>query len=177
MSRRKHLAARKPGGRLKPTRDPSLLSPTETRRLFEQASAGLRAPEWGTQLGRLHIIGRINATQFAAGKRWIELTSDYSTACQSPMKPRTTQLDAVGGTQADPDSATGQREARRHERCTMAFLEGRTALRLAGAEAERAVESVCELDCAPVGVVELEALCRGLQALSAYWSAKRPKPR
>jgi hypothetical protein len=154
MSRQKHLLARKPGGRLKPTRDPSLLSPIETKRLMDAASAGLRDAVWGTPLGRLHVTGKISAAQFSAGKRWIELSADYSTACQSPLKPRTTQLDAVGGSPADPDSATGQREARRHEKATAAYLEGRHALRLAGIEAERAVNNTCKLDCAPSGFTD-----------------------
>jgi hypothetical protein len=53
---------------------------------------------------------------------------------------------------------------------------GRYALKQAGLAAMLAVESVVELDRAPTGIAQLEALKCGLQALSAYWSAKR-KPR
>jgi hypothetical protein len=46
-------------------------------------------------------------------------------------------------------------------------------LRLAGAVAERVVDSVCVQDQAPAGLHELDALRAGLQSLAAWWFARR----
>ena len=138
MSRRKHLAVRKPSGRLRHDPHSQLLSPTEARRMFDNAAAGLCDPVWGTILGRLYRDGKITSSQFAAGKRWCELTANYSVACRSPSPPRTLSLDAIGVRPTDPDTATGEREMRRHE-ASAEYLAGRNALRLVGLEAERVV--------------------------------------
>ena len=172
MSRRKHLAVRRPSGAISHKKS-ELLSPTEIRRLIEAASAGLRDSTWSSQLGRLHLANKITSAQFAAGKRWATLVADYAVACQCPHPPRSAQLDPIGGMPADPDSATGVREARRHERATANYLDGRRTLRLAGSEAERVVDSVCVQDQAPAGFHELEALRTGLQSLSSWWLARR----
>ena len=173
MSRRKHLAARGSTGRIISRRDPELLGPNEVRRLVDAAANGLRDSVWCSMLGRMHLTGKITSAQFAAGKRWTTLVADYALACQAPPPPRTRSLDASGGTPADPDSAAGVREARRHERAAAAYLEGRHVLRLAGAAAERVVDSVCVQDQAPAGLHELDALRAGLQSLAAWWFAKR----
>jgi hypothetical protein len=173
MSRRKCMAPRHPCGRSRPSRDTELLSPTETRRLRDAAVAGLRDQLWATTIGRLHLTGRLTTAQLAAGKRWAELAVAYSIACQSPCPPKTRPLDASGGRPSDPDSDAGVKESRRHERATAAYLDGRHALRLAGREAERVVDSVCVQDHAPAGLCELDALRAGLQSLSTWWSARR----
>ena len=116
---------------------------------------------------------QINASQFAAGKLWAELVANYSLAAQAPRPPRTALLDDAGGQPVDPDSAKGAKQARQHERACANYLEGRHALRLAGSEAERVVDSVCVQDQAPAGWYELQALRTGLQALSAWWTARR----
>ncbi len=106
MSKRKHLAVRKPGGRIYSygSQPSELLSPTEVRRLVDGAAMGLKDSTWSSTLGRLHLAGKLNASQLAAGKRWAELVSSYSQACQGPRPPRTKPLDAIGGTPADPDN-------------------------------------------------------------------------
>jgi hypothetical protein len=171
MSRRKHLAARYPSGNIVRKSEP--MPPTEVRRLVEQASAGLRDSVWSTMLGRIHLAGKLNTSQFSAGKYWTELTAAYAVACQSPRPPRTVLLDAPGGQPADPDSAKGLREAKRHERASLDYVEGRDVLRRAGRNIEHVVDHVCIQDCAPAGFYEYEALRTGLQALLAHWSAKR----
>jgi len=173
MSRRKHLALRKPCGRLRPAKDLELLSPTETRRLLDAAAAGLRDQPWGTAVGQLYIDGRITSSQFAAAKRWAAIVADYSIACRSPPAPRALSFDTPGGSPIDPDSEKGERERLRHERATALYLEGRHALHLAGLEAERVVDHVCARDQALAGFYELSALRAGLQALSTLWSDRR----
>jgi hypothetical protein len=173
MSRRKHLAARGATGRIRTVRSAELMSPTEARRLIDVAAAGLRDPVWSSQLGRLHVVGKITASEFAAGKHWAQLVAGYSVACQSPRAPSTVLLDASGGQPTDPDSDVGIKEARRHERASAQFAEGRYVLKLAGHEAERVVDDVVMRDQAPAGFTELESLRTGLSALSNWWLSKR----
>jgi hypothetical protein len=173
MSRRKVLVKREANGRPQRLRDPELMSPTETRRLVEAAAIGLKDSIWSSQLGRLHLTGRLSSSQFSAGKRWCDLVANYATACQAPRPPQSAKLEPGGSMPADPDSAIGVKEARRHERATIAYLDGRHALRLAGHEAERDVDTVCVQNQAPAGLCELDALRRRLQSLSAYWSTGR----
>ena len=183
MSRRRNcFAARQSDGRIARASRPSspeLMSPTEARRLAEAASSGLRQAVWSSQIGRLYVVGKISSSQFAAAERWASLVADYAVACQAPSQPRSMMLDAVGrgGTPADPDSESGAREARRHQRATASYLDGRHALRLAGPTAERVVESVCIHDQAPAGFDEMNALRSGLSALSTWWGSSKRKPR
>jgi hypothetical protein len=173
MSRRKPLRARYPSGQPISAPRTELDSPTAIRRLADLARDGLRDPLWGSQLGRLHAVGKITSSELAAGKRWHELSASYASACQAPLPPRTKSLDAPGDTPADPDSEAGIREARRHEKASAAYVEGKHALRLAGREAERTVESVCVKDEAVVLFAELESLRAGLSALSAWWTSRK----
>jgi hypothetical protein len=54
-----------------------------------------------------------------------------------------------------------------------AYLDGAFALRQAGPAATRAVETVVVHDLAPEGFEQLRSLQVDLQALSAWWRAKR----
>jgi hypothetical protein len=143
MSKRKPLAIRKPCGRISTRGTVELLPPTQIRRMVDAAASGMRDALWASQLGRLHLAGKLNASQLAAGKRWTELVANYAEASQAPRPPRTKPLDNADGTSIDPDSIAGAKEARRHERATADYLDGRHALRLAGSAAERVVDSVC----------------------------------
>jgi len=59
----------------------------------------------------------------------------------------------TNGSSVDPDTLTGIKEAKRHERATLNYLEARDALRLSGAIAERVVTSVCIAgDCPPASL-------------------------
>ena len=64
-------------------------------------------------------------------------------------------------------------EAKRHEKASKDYVQGRDVLRQLGPTVEQTIEMVVERDLAPVGFGSLEALRTGLSALSAYWSAKR----
>ena len=174
MSRRKVMAVRHPGGSIK-QKPSELMSPAEVRRLAEQASLGLRDAVWSTQLGRIYLAGKVSASEFSAGKHFSELTANYSSACQSPLPPRTPLLERANQHAADPDSEKGLREVRRHERATAQFLAGRHALRTAGPGAERVVEAVVVRGEAPAGQVEFNALRAGLCALSTWWQSTRRK--
>jgi hypothetical protein len=176
MSQRKPLAIRKKCGRIDTRRNDSdreLLSPTEIRRLVDAAGDGMRDGIWSSMIGKMHLSGKLSAVQYAAGKRWVELVEAYSEATCGPRPPRTVLLDAQGGTPADPDSEKGVREAKRDERASLQFLNGRNVLRLAGPATADVMERVCVHDQLPAGLDELNILRNGLGALSAEWNAKR----
>jgi len=174
MTRRKAMVSREPNGRKK--RLPPTLPPaSEVSRLRDAALAGMRDPVWGTTLGYLYLSGKVTGSQFAAGKRWADLARDYSAANQSPKQPRSANLDPKGGEPPDPDSPRGLREAQQHARTLHQYLAGLGIINLAGAPARRAVENICEQGLAPVGHAQLEALGKGLSALSAFWGEGKRK--
>jgi hypothetical protein len=169
MSRRKNLAQREPNGRAQ--RDPPLPPPSEVRRLRDAALAGMRDPMWGTELGRLHLAGKITATMFAAGRRWAELASQYSQALCSPSPdPKAISLErSSGGTSHDPDSAEGRKEARRHARAVQSFIDANVALKDHSRASERIVRSTCERGEMVHGHQDMMALTGGLERLASFW--------
>jgi hypothetical protein len=144
MSRRKSLAQREPNGRAQ--REPQLPAPSEVKRLRDAALAGMRDALWGTEIGRLYLASKITSTMFAAGKRWSELASQYSTALCSPAPdPKAISLDRSSTShKIDPDSADGRREARRHARAVQSFVDAHVALKDHSRAAERIVRATCE---------------------------------
>ena len=174
MPPRKTLARREPNGQTKRSlRESAGPSPTEISRLRDAALAGMKDPIWGTQLGILHLSGKLTNAQLAAGKRWAELARDYSTAQQSPKPPRSAALEASAGSAADPDSAKGAREARRHSQIVHGYLGALEALKRTGEIPRLAVRDVCEFNLFPVGSFQLAALRTGLQGLAAWWAGEK----
>ena len=167
MTRRRNLVHRQPNGQ--PRRTAQLPPPSEVSRLRDAALAGMRDSVWGTSLGRLFLAGKITATQFSAGKRWSELSAKYSVACGGPKPARSAALDPDGGSPADPDSLQGRREARRHGLTVERYLAASKVLKGAGGLSWRVVVAVCDQNLAPAGVVEVNALRVGLQALASFW--------
>jgi hypothetical protein len=130
----------------------------------------MRDPTWGTELGRLYLVGKITATMFAAGKRWGELASSYSQALCSPSPdPKAVCFDRSGGESPDPDSYEGRKEARRHERAVASFIDAHAALVTTSAASERIVRTVCERNELLLGHESLLSLVRGLDALAGFW--------
>jgi hypothetical protein len=168
MSKRKHLAARTPNGRLARRVADTMMPPTQIKRLLDAAADGLRDGMWGSSLGRLYLTQKISAGELSAGQHWAMLVTEYSQACRSPKPPSTVQLEKLGGSSIDPDSEQGVLEVERHEKISARYLAGRNALRIAGGAAERAVTTTCELDQAPAGFEELNALRDGLRALAGW---------
>jgi hypothetical protein len=168
MTRRKALAQREPNGRIQ--RAPQLPPPSEVRRLRDAALAGMRDPLWGTELGRLYLVGKINSSMYAAGKRWAELSTKYSQALCSPCPdPKAVCFDRSGGESPDPDSHEGRKEARRHERAVASFIDAHAALKTASLVAERIVRSMCERNEMLQGHESLIALGNGLSTLAGFW--------
>lgn len=168
MSRRKVLAKRESNGRIQ--RDPQLPPSSEVRRLRDAAMAGLRDQTWGTELGRLYLVGKISATMYAAGRRWGELATKYSQALCSPSPdPRAVCMERMGGGDIDPDSAEGRKEAKRHERAVTSFVDAHVALKSTSGPSERAVRALCERNEMLVGHNNLLAASTGLAVLAGFW--------
>ena len=68
------LRQREPNGRPQRERE---TPPAQVRRLREAALAGLRDPQWGTELGRLLLTKAIDEAMYAAGRRWNEDAAKY----------------------------------------------------------------------------------------------------
>jgi hypothetical protein len=168
MGRRKALAQREPNGRVQ--REPQLPPPSEVRRLRDAALAGMRDATWGTELGRLYLVGKITAPMYAAGRRWAELASNYSHAlCAPASDPKAICLDRAGGSPLDPDSHEGRKEARRHERTVASFIDAHAKLKTLSLFSERVVRSTCERDEMLIGHEALLAFSGGLSALADFW--------
>lgn len=180
MTKRKNVTAREPNGR--PQRV-NLPPSSEVKRLRDAALSGMRDPMWGTELGRLHLVGKIDARQFAAGKHWGELASKYSQAMQGPCPdPKAVNFDrGAGGQQIDPDSHEGRKEARRHARSVQSFIDAHVALKATSVASERLVRLVCERNEMLAGYGDFMALSCGLITLADFWgltgSSKSPSDR
>jgi len=162
------MAKREPNGRIQ--REPQLPPPSEVRRLRDAALSGMRDPTWGTELGRLYLVGKITATMYAAGKRWGEMASQYSQALCSPSPdPKAVCFDRSGGESPDPDSYEGRREARRHQRAIASFIDAHAALQTNQPGSERLIRSMCERNEMLLGHESLLSLSRGLSELAGFW--------
>jgi hypothetical protein len=163
MPKRKAMARREASGKIR--RPPPLPSPLEVVRLRDAALAGMRDAVWGSALGWLFLCGKINASEFAAGRNWLMLATDYAQACQSPRPPGSAVLDAMGGTSPDPDSLAGLREARREALAVENYMEALLCLKRYPSAVLTAVQSCCEQSSVPGGLIELKCLKIGLGAL------------
>jgi hypothetical protein len=168
MGKRKNrlLKARTPSGQLSRAGRERELPPTQVKRLRDAAMAGLRDPEWGTELGRLYLEGTITATMYAAGKAWREKAAKYvSTLGHFPV--RTILVEGRGGSlPPDPDTEEGRKRARREADAMERFFEAHHILLSAGKLAEATVRRLCEHDEGPCGMSELIALRNGLSVLA-----------
>jgi hypothetical protein len=175
MSRRKVMGARKPCGRLVNLLTETM-PPAEIQRLRQAASAGLRDSLWATQVGRLNLVNKLTDSQLATAKRWSAMVSNYTVACQSPPPPVSPPLERGGlGHSPDLESDAGKKLAKAHEAATVAYIQGRDALRNAGPAIEATVRGIVIEDRAPVGMVELGQLRVGLGALADCWARDRRK--
>ena len=171
MTRRKSMTPREPNGQTKRSlREPEGPSPTSVARLRQASLRGQEDPKWSTTLGMLSLGRKITDAQFAAGLHWAELARDYSVACQAPKQPRSANLNPMGGSAVDPDSPQGVREARRDGKTFHRYLASLAALTHAGGPARAAVGQVVERDQWISGVMELDDLRTGLQALANWYS-------
>jgi hypothetical protein len=166
----KLILVREPNGRPSRTLNEREFPPAQVKRLRDAAMAGLRDPEWGTELGRLYLEGILTAEMYAAGKWWRETASRYRGAiCAPAPDPKAIMLEAgCRSSQPDPDSDAGRELVKRDSMASLVFLEAHGALLGAGMIAERAVRRLCEEDQSPIGEEERIATRRGLLWVAKY---------
>lgn len=166
---RKHtkpVTAREPSGR--PQRETEY-APSQIKRLRDAAMRGLRDAEWGTELGRLSLERSITSLMHAAGRRWRDQAAQYRKAI-GVFPVRSLSVEPVSRAMApDPDSAEGQEQARRDSEAVEQFFAAHAALVMAGSSAENAVRRLCEDDLSLVGMSELQAARKGLNALASHY--------
>ncbi|MCC6889627.1 MAG: hypothetical protein IT536_13920 [Hyphomicrobiales bacterium] len=169
MSIRKRLVkARTPSGQLSRAAREREFPPAQIKRLRDAALAGLRDPQWGTELGRLYLQGTITASMYAAGKDWREKAARYVKSLNH-FPVRSVRLEGrAGGLAPDPDTVEGRRQAKREADAMERFFEAHHVLLSAGKLAEHAVRRLCEHDEGPCGMAELMALRNGLAALAQH---------
>jgi hypothetical protein len=169
--------AREPSGRRSRAvaRSAPEYAPTEVKRLRDAALAGMQSPEWGSELGRLLLAGKLEPELYAAGQRWAECATRYRQALDAPRpNPPAAGFEPKSrATALDPASSAGQKQTAREIAAIGALQEAQAALRAAGVLAERVVRRVCEHDEAVCGTNELVALQRGLLALALFWGMMR----
>jgi hypothetical protein len=164
-SRRKSLARREPNGRVQ--RQEPDISPGEVRRLRDAALRGLRDAEWGSEMGRLYLEGKLNHAQFAAGKWWGRLAARYADAIGAKPHPKPIALErGSAGHQCDPDSERGLKMSKIQKRDIQRYLDAYTILQKCGSVAVKAVRNLCEYDQSPSGHHDFTALVAGLKALA-----------
>lgn len=173
-SRRKYAANRNPGGRLSEAGRAREFPPAQVKRLRDAAMAGMRDPEWGSELGRLYLNNVITEAMYAAGKRWTEQAAKYRGVIGVfPLKSSS----AEGGSwshQPDPDSPKGQEIAGKERDAMERYFEAEAVLVNCGPGVRITVRRVCEDGEVLGGYSEVIALRIGLLRLADHWGLTRP---
>ena len=172
MTRRKSMSPREANGQTKrSSREPEGPSPTSIARLRQASLRGQEDPKWSTTLGMLSLGRKITDAQFAAGLHWAELQRAITPwRAWRTKQPRSVNLEPMGGTLADPNTAQGHREAAREARTLHRYIASLAALKLAGEAPRAAVAHVVERDQWIAGAMELEDLRTGLSALAEWFA-------
>lgn len=168
---RKHklILIREPNGRLqRPGKDEQEPAPAAVKRLRDEALAGMADPQWGTQLGRLFLQGRIEPPLYAAGRKWGEYAAKYRDAIGSPTDKPIAFERRGHSYPPDPNSEKGIEQVKKDSDAIMDFITADAAL--SGWRLSRmAVRTCVENDIAPAGVYEDGWLRHGLKLLAEHW--------
>lgn len=166
------IQIREPNGRASRSEMVKQYPPTQVKRLRDAALAGMADPEWGSVCGQMFLQGRLSPPEYAAAKRWSERVEKYHGAIGAPPpNPKALDLDRRShGTSPDPDSEEGLKLVRRDMDAITDFLSAHSVLCASGKVSEATVRAACERNDCPVGVLEFEALQRGLLWLAEYWN-------
>jgi hypothetical protein len=146
-------------------------TPAQVRRLRDAALMGMQDEEWGWEIGRLFLQGKIAADEFEAGKRWRRLLTAWRNASGMPKPdPKALQVPPEPRTiQADPDTDQGRADAEREQELSDRLREAHAVLCSFGIMVENEVRRTVENDEAPIGHEGLERVVKGLSAMSSYW--------
>lgn len=149
-------------------------TPAAVRRLRDASLARMVDPEWGTEIGRLYLNERITPVQYAAAKRYWMLHEAYRVVSGFPApRPRSIDLDAVGGMPVDPDTDQGQLEAERAMQLRADMSDARSVVLAAGSHAWPALVDAIERDRACAGMSDVHWLTTALDALAKHWRLEK----
>lgn len=167
------VPVREPNGRLLRSVETAIdaRSPSEVRRLRDAACAGMARPEWGTELGRLYLAGKIGPKLYETGKRWACLAWAYHQATGAPPEAPGASTFVQAGQRRDPDpeSEAGRRIAAHDTRVVAATEEALAVLVSCVRDGGRSVRRVCERNEAPIGERGMAYLLIGLGFLAQHW--------
>jgi len=172
-SKPKLIPVREPAGRLSRSVEHEIgaASPAVAKRLRDMALAGAALSEWGTELGRLFLGGKLDPALYEAGKRWARLTAAYHAATGGPAPVVSIGLWTDGRRRTpDPDSEAGQRIAEREKAVCDAWREADAVLSSSGCRS--AVDAVCILNLACSSSRDREFLKKGLLWLVDFWGIR-----
>jgi len=173
LGRKREQGEREPNGRLSRAtkKDLDTKSPNEVKRLRDAALLGMRDPMWGTEIGRLFLRSRIEARQFEAGKRWMNLVElwrkdqgETGLAPKSGLAALHVENRGRGMDRSeDPTAIERSREL------SDTLHKARDALDSAGFLESRTVRDCCEQNMPIIGLSEIGWLRDGLDALADHW--------
>jgi hypothetical protein len=169
------LSRRKPGrrtasGRLSRAAERKEYAPTLIRRARDAAFHRYGDKRWGTELGRMYLIGNLQEHHVAAGERWATLMAKFHAAIDAPpTNARTANLQiGLHAAHPDPDSDLGQLLAQTEIGVVKRLRKAHDALLQAGSSSEKTVRALCERDVS-IGWWLYPALTAGLQRLAEHW--------
>lgn len=165
---------REPSGRLSRSllQEIDALAPSAAKRLRDEAARRVGGEEYGTVIGHMFLAGELDEYRYEAGKRWARLMALYHKAVGAPPpspKPQSLSQGFGKTLEPDPDSEEGREMTYRERTIIAAVREAHAVLMGAGMLAENAVRRACEMDEAPVGWTQVNALKEGLAWLSQHW--------
>lgn len=172
------IPVREPNGRRSRSLEPIPVnsSPGEVKRLRDAALRGMAAPEWGTELGRLLLDGKLEPMHYEAGKRWARVIESYylATGIPRPYPPALAIFSGRGGKAPDPDSIKGRRRRQQENDDILAKELAHEVLMREGRLAARTVRRLVEHDEAPDSLAALSAAREGLRMLARHWHLHLP---
>lgn len=147
---------------------PKYESPRPHRQRVSQWAALMAEPRLGSQLGMLHLAGKVSEQEYAAGLAYCEARDAYTLAMGFPPPHAKGQnLSAVHGLAIQPDDDV-QRDRREKAEKRLAAMEAA----IGDYAVLAAVQWVCAEDRACEGHVQLLALQDGLRRLAAWRTAR-----
>src|SRR6516165_7253898 len=69
-------------------RPEGLISPLEIRRFWVKAAGQARLEAFGTPVGQLMLMGKIDEVQYSAARAWNKLAARYRLAVEAPRMPK-----------------------------------------------------------------------------------------
>lgn len=172
--RKRKPGAREPNGRIDRKAEEANYSPAAVKRLTDSAVASAHDPRLGTVLGRMLLVGDINARQAGAGWQWAEIAFEYYQAIgATPLHIRPITLErGAKGEAPDLDTPAGEAMSERDKRAVKRFERAFVVLQSQGHDAATLCRRLCEgRGIAPDTYEQRRDAMRVLDALACHFAA------